>query len=362
MNLASISENKTIEKRIAITPEIAKKYINLGFNLSLQSGYGEHLGFKDDDYKDMGVNILDDEKKILDNADLIVQLGLPEDNKLIYLKENKNLIGTLNSFLNKEKLQSLRSKKVNCFSLELLPRITRAQSMDILSSQANLAGYKAVIEAFQIYEKAIPMMMTAAGTIPAAKVLIVGAGVAGLQAIATAKRMGAIVFATDVRMASKEQVESLGGKFLTVEGAENLETEGGYAKEASEDFKKKQEELLSETLKKIDIVICTALIPGREAPKIIKEEMFKNLQQGSVIYDLAAIQGGNTAFTEVDKIVEKNGVKILGERNILNKLPVSASNLYAKNVFNFISNLYDKEKNKLNINLEDEIIEKTLIK
>ena len=234
--------------------------------------------------------------------------------------------------------------------------------MDILSSQANLAGYKAVIEAFQIYERAIPMMMTAAGTIPAAKVLVVGAGVAGLQAIATAKRMGAIVFATDVRMASKEQVESLGGKFLTVEGAENLETEGGYAKEASDEFKQKQEELLSETLKKIDIVICTALIPGKEAPKIIKEEMFKNFQQGSIIYDLAAIQGGNTAFTEVDKIVEKNGVKILGETNILNKLPVSASNLYAKNVFNFISNLYDKKNNTLNINLDDEIIEKTLIK
>ena len=234
--------------------------------------------------------------------------------------------------------------------------------MDILSSQANLAGYKAVIEAFQIYEKAIPMMMTAAGTIPAAKVLVVGAGVAGLQAIATAKRMGAVVFATDVRTASKEQVESLGGKFLTVEGAENLETEGGYAKEASEDFKKKQEELLSETLKKIDIIVCTALIPGKEAPKIIKEDMFKNLQQGSVIYDLAAIQGGNTVFTEVDKIVEKNGIKILGEGNILNKLPVSASNLYAKNVFNFISNLYDKEDKKFNINLEDEIIEKTLVK
>ena len=174
--------------------------------------------------------------------------------------------------------------------------------------------------------------------------------------------MGAVVFATDVRMASKEQVESLGGKFLTVEGSENLETEGGYAKEASDEFKKKQEELLSETLKKIDIIICTALIPGREAPKIIKEEMFKNLQPGSVIYDLAAVQGGNTVFTEVDKFVEKNGVKILGEANILNKLPVSASNLYAKNVFNFISNLYDKENKKLNINLEDEIIEKTLIK
>ena len=234
--------------------------------------------------------------------------------------------------------------------------------MDILSSQANLAGYKAVVEAFHIYEKAIPMMMTAAGTIPAAKVLVVGAGVAGLQAIATAKRMGAVVFATDVRIASKEQVESLGGKFLTVEGSENLETEGGYAKEATEDFKKKQEELLSETLKKIDIIICTALIPGREAPKIIKEEMFKNLHPGSVIYDLAAAQGGNTIFTEVDKIVEKNGVKILGDANILNKLPVSASNLYAKNVFNFISNLYDKENKKLNINLEDEIIKNTLIK
>ena len=234
--------------------------------------------------------------------------------------------------------------------------------MDILSSQANLAGYKAVVEAFQVYEKAIPMMMTAAGTIPAAKVLVVGAGVAGLQAIATAKRMGAVVYATDVRMASKEQVESLGGKFLTVEGSENLETEGGYAKEASDEFKKKQEELLTETLKKIDIIICTALIPGREAPKIIKEEMFKNLKSGSVIYDLAAAQGGNTVFTEVNKVVEKNGVKILGEANVLNKLPVSASNLYAKNVFNFISNLYDKENKKLNINLEDEIIQKTLIK
>ncbi len=234
--------------------------------------------------------------------------------------------------------------------------------MDILSSQANLAGYKAVVEAFQVYERAIPMMMTAAGTIPAAKVLVVGAGVAGLQAIATAKRMGAVVFATDVRMSSKEQVESLGGKFLTVDGSENLETKSGYAKEASDEFKKKQEELLSETLKKIDIIICTALIPGREAPKIIKDEMFKNLKSGSIIYDLAAVQGGNTVFTKVDEIVEIDGVKILGEANILNKLPVSASNLYAKNVFNFISNLYDKESKKLNINLEDEIIEKTLIK
>jgi len=362
MNLASISENKSKEKRVAVTPEIAKKYISLGFNLSLPNNYGSHLGFSDDQYKNTGVMLIENEEELIKNSDIVIQLGILDDDKLLLLKENQTLIGSLNAFLNKEKLEKLKVKKINCFSLELLPRITRAQSMDILSSQANLAGYKAVIEAFQVYERAIPMMMTAAGTIPAAKVLVVGAGVAGLQAIATAKRMGAVVFATDVRMASKEQVESLGGKFLTVEGTENLETEGGYAKEASDEFKKKQEELLTETLKKIDIIICTALIPGREAPKIIKEEMFKNLQSGSVIYDLAAVQGGNTAFTEVDKIVEKNGVKILGEANILNKLPVSASNLYAKNVFNFISNLYDKENKKLNITLEDEIIEKTLIK
>ena len=362
MNLASLSENKEIEKRLALTPEIIKKYIDLGFNLFLPNNYGSHLGFDDKDYKTLGVNFLDSEKEIVDNADIIIQLGIPEEQKLSLLKENQTLIGSLDFFSNKKKLVSLKSKKINCFSLDLLPRITRAQSMDILSSQANLAGYKAVIEAFKSYERAIPMMMTAAGTIPAAKVLVVGAGVAGLQAIATAKRMGAIVFATDVRAASKEQVESLGGKFLIVEGMENLETEGGYAKEASEDFKKKQEDLLSETLKKIDIVICTALIPGKAAPKIIKEDMFKNFQKGSIIYDLAAVQGGNTVFTEVNKIVDKNGVKILGEANILNKLPISASNLYAKNIFNFILNLYDKENKKLNINLEDEIIEKTLIK
>jgi len=206
------------------------------------------------------------------------------------------------------------------------------------------------------------MMMTAAGTIPAAKVLVVGAGVAGLQAIATAKRMGAIVFATDVRIASKEQVESLGGKFLIVEGSENLETESGYAKEASDEFKKKQENLLAETLKKIDLVICTALIPGKKAPIILNEKMINDMRPGSVIYDLAASQGGNSAYTKGDEIVEKNGVSILGENNILNKLPVSASNLYAKNLFNFVLNLYDKKNNKININMEDEIINKTLVK
>ena len=362
MLIGSILEKQSFEKRIAITPEIVKKYISLGFELSLVENYGSHLGFKDKEYSDLGVKFLKNEKEILENADLIVQLGILSDEKISLIGEKQTLIGVLNPYENKDKLQALVKKQINIFSLELLPRITRAQSMDILSSQANLAGYKAVIESFANFEKAIPMMMTAAGTIPAAKVLVVGAGVAGLQAVATAKRMGAIVFGTDVRMASKEQVESLGGKFLTVEGSENLETAGGYAKEASEDFKKKQEDLLAETLKKIDIVICTALIPGKKAPIIIKDHMISNMQPGSVIYDLAAVQGGNTAFTEADKIIDRNGVRIMGESNILNRLPISASNLYAKNLFNFIENLYDKDQKKININLEDEIISKTLIK
>ena len=362
MKIGSLLENQKLEKRIAITPDIVKKYISLGFEINLSENYGSHLGIDDKDYSKIGVKFLKDENEILKNSDIIIQLGILSDDKISVIKENQTLIGVLNPYENKDKLKILSEKKINVFSLELLPRITRAQSMDILSSQANLAGYKAVIESFANFEKAIPMMMTAAGTIPAAKVLVVGAGVAGLQAVATAKRMGAIVFGTDVRMASKEQVESLGGKFLTVEGSENLETESGYANEASVDVKKKQEDLLAETLKKIDIVVCTALIPGKKAPLIIKDHMINNMQPGSVIYDLAAVQGGNTAYTVADKIVEKNGVKIMGESNVLNKLPVSASNLYAKNVFNFIENLLDKEKKKININLEDEIITKTLVK
>ena len=362
MNIGTVSENKNLEKRVAITPETVKKYNDLGFKVIVEKDYASHLGISDEQYKSCGAQIEKDKKNIIDKSDLILQLNLPSDENLSIINKNKILIGIFNYYENEDKLIQLSKKKVNIFSLELLPRITRAQSMDVLSSQANLAGYKAVIESFANFSKAIPMMMTAAGTIPAAKTLVIGAGVAGLQAIATAKRMGAIVFATDVRITSKEQVESLGGKFLIVEGVDNMETKGGYAKEASEEFKKKQQELLSETLKKIDIVVCTALIPGKKAPIIINETMIDNMQPGSVIYDLAASQGGNSAYTKVNEIVEKNGVKILGESNILNKLPTSASNLYAKNLFNFIVNLYDKKNNKININLEDEIIQNTLIK
>ena len=362
MIIGSISEDLNIEKRVAITPDIVKKYISLGLKVYLSKNYASHIGISDNQYEIEGAKILPSNTEVISNSNAMLQMNILSDENLEKLVKDQILIGVLNPYNNEKKIKEIISKNVNCFSLELLPRITRAQSMDILSSQANLAGYKAVVDSFSYFQKAIPMMMTAAGTISAAKVLVVGAGVAGLQAIATAKRMGAIVFATDVRLASKEQVESLGGKFLTVEGAENLETEGGYAKEASEDFKKKQEQLLKDTLKKIDIVICTALIPGKKAPVIIKKDMIEVMQSGSVIYDLAASQGGNSELTKVNEIIDNNGVKIMGETNILNKLPVSASNLYSKNMYNFLNNLFDKEKKTFDINLKDEIIEKTMVK
>ncbi len=360
MKIGSIIEDKNKEKRISITPEISKKYISSGFEVIIEKGIADHIGITDDKFIKEGCKI-ESRESVLKNSDILLLVNLPHEENFKHFKDKNILIGNFNFNNNSEIINSIK-KKSSIFSLDLLPRITRAQSMDILSSQANLAGYKAVVDSFAIFKKAVPMMMTAAGTIPASKVLVVGAGVAGLQAIATAKRMGAIVFATDVRAASKEQVESLGGKFLVVEGAENLETEGGYAKEVSDEFKKKQEDLLSETLKKIDIVICTALIPGKKAPKIITERMIDNMQSGSVIYDLAAIQGGNSAYTQVDETIEKNGVLIVGDGAILNKLPVSASNLYSKNLFNFVLNLYDSKNKKININLEDEIINQTLIK
>jgi len=357
--IGSVKEDLALEKRVSVTPESVKKFIKLGFSINLEKKYADHLGIDDEDYKKSGANINLSKEEVFDKSEIILKVNCLSDNEINFIKRKSIFIAQFEPNFNKEVINKLSKNDIKVFSLNLLPRISRAQSMDVLSSQANLAGYKSIIESFSKFEKAVPMMMTAAGTIPAAKVLVVGAGVAGLQAIATAKRMGAIVFATDVRSAAKEQVESLGGKFLTVEDSENLETEGGYAKEVSESFKKKQENLLSETLKKIDIVICTALIPGKKAPLIIKENMIKNMKPGSLIYDLAAAQGGNAAFTEVDKIIEKNGVKIMGDKNILNKLPISASNLYAKNLLSFVTNLYDK---KNNINLEDEIIIKTLIK
>jgi NAD(P) transhydrogenase subunit alpha len=362
MIVGSIKENLSIEKRVSITPETAKNIIKLGLEICIESGYANHLGIKDKEYENVGVEVKKNLKDVLNNCDLLTKVNCPSDEEILNLKDQTILIGMFNPSKNQNSLNKILKKKINIFSLELLPRISRAQSMDVLSSQSNLAGYRSVVDSIYEFEKAIPMMMTAAGTVPAAKVLVIGAGVAGLQAIATAKRLGAIVSATDVRAASKEQVESLGGKFLTVEQSENLETAGGYAKEVSEDYKKKQSELMKEALKKNDIVICTALIPGKPAPRILSEELVQLMRPGSIVFDLAVEQGGNSAYSEIGKVNLINGIKVIGVKNLMNRLPVTASSLYAKNLFSFIRNLYSKEKKDFNINIEDEIIEKTLIK
>ena len=362
MIVGSIKEDLTTEKRVSLTPETVKNIIGLGLKVCIEKDYASHLGIIDNNYKDAGAEIKSSSSEVLNLCNLLIKVNCPPENEITQIKENTILIGMLNPSKNKDKINEILKKKIKLFSLELLPRITRAQSMDVLSSQSNLAGYRAVVDCVAEFEKAVPMMMTAAGTVPAAKILIIGAGVAGLQAIATAKRLGAIVSATDVRAASKEQVESLGGKFLTVEQTEDMETAGGYAKETSEDYKKKQAEMMKEALKKNDIVICTALIPGKPAPRILTENLVKLMQPGSIVYDLAAEQGGNSAFSEAGKINTVNGIKIIGVKSLMNRLPLTASSLYAKNLFSFIRNLYSKDKKDFNINLEDEIIEKSLIK
>ncbi len=361
MIVGSIKEDLFSEKRVSITPETAKNIMGLGLKVCIEKNYATHLGLDDNEYKKNGVEIKDSSIEVINSSNLIIKVNCPSENEISLLKEKTILIGMLNPSKNKDQIGKIIKKKIKTFSLELLPRITRAQSMDVLSSQSNLAGYRAVIDCVAEFEKAVPMMMTAAGTVPAAKVLVIGAGVAGLQAIATAKRLGAIVSATDVRAASKEQVESLGGKFLTVEQSEDMETAGGYAKEATEDYKKKQAEIMREALKKNDIVICTALIPGKPAPRILSEDLVKLMKPGSIVYDLAAEQGGNSAYSKAGKINTIQGVKVIGVKNLMNSLPLTASSLYAKNLFSFIRNLYSKEKKDFNINLEDEIITKSLI-
>ena len=361
MIVGSIKEDLALEKRVSITPETAKNILSLGLKVCIEKNYAIHLGIEDNEYKNVGVEIKSSSQEVINLSDLITKVNCPSINEIGILKENTILIGMLNPSKNKNQIDKIIDKKVKVFSLELLPRITRAQSMDVLSSQSNLAGYRAVVDCVAEFEKAVPMMMTAAGTVPAAKILVIGAGVAGLQAIATAKRLGAIVSATDVRAASKEQVESLGGKFLTVDQAEDMETAGGYAKEASDDYKQKQAEMMKEALKKNDIVICTALIPGKPAPRILSEDLVKLMKPGSIIYDLAAEQGGNSAYSEAGKINTIQGIKVIGVKSLMNSLPLTASSLYAKNLFSFLRNLYSREKKDFNINLEDEIITKSLI-
>ena len=360
MIVSSILENNKDEKRIIFSLDVIKKYTKIGIAVHLPKGYGLASNINDEALQQSGA-IIEPEEQILAKTDVLLMISLDQDKVSHKLKKNASIVVTDFDKNNNSVISKLKNKNINLFALNFLPRITRAQSMDILSSQANLAGYKAVIDSTYEFNKAVPMMMTAAGTVSPAKFFVVGAGVAGLQAIATAKRLGGVVSATDVRLASKEQVESLGGRFVFVEGSENLETAGGYAKEASDDFKKKQEALLKETVKKQDIIICTALIPGKKAPRIITEEMVLSMQPGSIICDLAAAQGGNSAFSEPGKIVEKQGVRIIGYTNFASRISETASNLLAKNIYNFIELMYDKENKSIKIDQEDEIIKNTLM-
>ena len=359
MIISFLKEEDEFETRSMLLPEHVSSIIKLGFEVFIEENYSKKLNIDDNVYSNAGANIKS-KSEIASSSDIIVKIS----GKNLESYDFKNEAIIITAFFDKENNDTIKvkeNKKLKIFGLNYLPRITRAQAMDVLSSQSNLAGYKAVIDTAYEFSKALPMMMTAAGTITPAKYFIIGAGVAGLQAIATAKRLGAVVSATDVRLASKEQVESLGAKFVFVEGEDTLETEGGYAKEATDEFKKKQEELMKLTVKNQDVVITTALIPGKKAPLIINEEMVLSMKPGSIICDLATSQGGNVAFSERDKVIEKNGVKIIGYSNYASRTAYSASGLLAKNIINFLSLLIDKETKSIKINYDDEIIKGVMI-
>lgn len=351
------------EPRVAVSPDTVKKFTALGCTVKIAQGAGVRSHFSDNEYKDKGAEIVVDADAALNGADILLKVRRPGVDELSKLKPGAVAAAMLDPYGASAELAPLAATGVSLFSMEFMPRITRAQSMDVLSSQANLAGYKAVIDGAALFGQAMPMMMTAAGTVPAARTFVMGAGVAGLQAIATAKRLGAIVTATDVRPAAKEQVASLGGKFVAVEDEEFLEaqTAAGYAKPMSEAYQKKQAALVSEHIATQDIVITTALIPGRPAPKLISEAMIKSMRTGSVIVDLAAERGGNTALTKAGETVDVGGVKIIGSLNLAAHLPVNASNLYARNLLSFITLMIDKEEKAVKIDWDDEVIQGTLI-
>jgi proton-translocating NAD(P)+ transhydrogenase subunit alpha len=360
MKVAVIAETDAGEPRVAATPETVKKMVTLGASVVVQAGAGIKSGIRDEDYTAAGAAITADP---LNDADIVLQVRRPEAPELARVKKGAIVIGMMDPYGHDDALRAMAEAGVTAFALELLPRITRAQVMDVLSSQANLAGYRAVIDAAAEFGRALPMMMTAAGTVPATRVFVMGAGVAGLQAIATARRLGAIVTATDVRPAAKEQVESLGAKFIAVEDEEfkAAETAGGYAKEMSQEYQAKQAALVAEHIKKQDIVITTALIPGRPAPRLITKEMVASMRPGSVVIDLAVERGGNVEGVSADAVTEINGVKIVGYRNVPGRLAATASSLYAKNVFAFFELLIDKKSKALTVNWGDEIIKATAL-
>lgn len=354
IRIAVLKELATYENRVAATPETIKKYIAKGYAVSVVAGAGSAAAYLDADYVAVGAEIVADSNKATKDADIILCVQSPVSFKA---KAGALLIGMLAPYGAKEKLTGLAEQGVTAMSMELVPRITRAQAMDVLSSQSNLAGYKAVLEAAAHFSRAFPMMMTAAGTIPPARVFVMGAGVAGLQAIATARRLGAIVSATDVRPVAKEQVQSLGASFVMVESDEmkQAETSGGYAKEMSDDFKQKQAKLVAETLVKQDIVITTALIPGRPAPVLVTEDMVKSMRAGSVIVDMAVEQGGNCSLSKAGEIIEIGGIKIIGLLNLPSRIATDASALYARNILNLLGTLIDKD-GKIALNMDDDIV------
>ena len=360
MQISALKESSNDENRVALTPDSIKLFQKLGLEVLIEDGAGIDSGYPNKLYEENGAKIVKRNECLKANICLCVQMP---NNDLNNLNENAILIGILNPYENKKYFNTLNNKKIISCCMELIPRISRAQSMDVLSSQANLAGYRSVIDAAEQFGKAFPMMMTAAGRVNPAKVMVLGVGVAGLQAIATAKRLGAVVSATDVRSATKEQVESLGGKFIMVEDEEstNAETEGGYAKEMSDEYKKKQAKLIADTVAKQDIVICTALIPGKTAPILISQEMVESMASGSVVVDLAVEAGGNCPLSKLGEIVDHNGVKVIGYANVPGRVPKDASALYAKNIFNFLSLIINKEDKKINLNWEDEIVNAVIL-
>ena len=369
MKIGVAKERRPHEARVAVSPDTVKKYIGLGASVVIETGAGGGANIPDEAYKAAGAEIAPDEASALKDADLVLKVQRPMTaaeggpDELSLLKTGAVLVGILSPHAAKDQVQQYAAKGVVSFAMEMMPRITRAQVMDVLSSQSNLAGYKAVVDAAAEFGRAFPMMMTAAGTIAPARVLVMGAGVAGLQAIATARRLGAIVSATDVRPASKEQVESLGATFVAVmdEEFKQAETAGGYAKEMSDAYKQKQAALTAETIKKQDIVITTALIPGRKAPVLVSEDMVKTMKPGSVIVDMAVEQGGNCPLSEFGKVVEKHGVKIVGPANLASELATDASALFARNLLNFITPMVDKETKALKIDTSDEVVKGTLV-
>ncbi len=361
MKIAVPAEADKVETRVAATPETVKKFIGLGAEVTVQAGAGAASRFTDDQYADAGAKVAKTPAQTVKDADIVLKVRRPAENELKSYKKGALVIAAMDPYGNEDAVKAMADANVAAFAMEFMPRITRAQSMDVLSSQANLAGYQAVIDAAEEFSRALPMMMTAAGTVPAARVFVMGAGVAGLQAIATARRLGAVVTATDVRPAAKEQVESLGGKFVAVEDEEfkQAETAAGYAKPMSAEYQKKQAALVADHIAKQDIVITTALIPGRPAPRLVSKAMVESMKPGSVIVDLAVERGGNVEGAEAGKVATLGDVKIVGYLNVAGRIPASASALYSRNLYTFVETMIDKANKALAVNWDDELVKAT---